>query len=186
MNNKRKLLLALALIFILNIAVITMASPSASAVAYKQGSTGSKVKEIQQKLLDWGYYRGEVDGVYGSKTTEAVKYFQRENGLTADGIAGDATLRELGLGTAASAGGSGGSDSNEVEMLARLISAEARGEPYSGQVAVGAVVMNRVEHPSFPNTMSGVIYQKGAFSCLDDGQWNEPWRIPPTRLPARH
>lgn len=173
MKNKKKLALAIALIFIVNILVITIAEHSswAEAVAYKQGSTGSAVTQIQQKLKNWGYYFGEVDGVYGSKTTEAVKYFQRTNGLTVDGIAGNATLKELGISTTAS---STGSQSTDVNMLARLISAEARGEPYIGQVAVGAVVLNRVKHPSFPNTMAGVIYQKGAFSCLDDGEWNQP------------
>ena len=71
-------------------------------------------------------------------------------------------------------GGSGGMTGAQVDLLARLISAEARGEPYSGQVAVGAVVLNRIRHPSFPNTLSGVIYQSGAFTCITDGQFNEP------------
>ena len=166
MKSKKKLTAALAVIFVLNIIIISLAGPSALALAYKQGSTGSGVKEVQQKLADAGYYTGSIDGIYGSGTAEAVKNFQRDNGLTQDGIAGTQTLSALGISTSES-----GAQSNEVELLARLISAEARGEPYEGQVAVGAVVLNRVEHPSFPNTMSGVIYQKGAFSCLDDGQW---------------
>ena len=145
-----------------------MLVPDASAATYKKGSSGEVVSQIQTKLKNWGYYSGSVDGVYGSKTVEAVKSFQKKNGLTVDGICGTNTLAALGLGSGAS------TSSNDVNLLARLISAEARGEPYVGQVAVGAVVLNRMEHPSFPNTMSGVIYQKGAFSCIDDGQFNEP------------
>ena len=172
MKGKKKLVLALAVLFAVNIAVIAVAQtiPDAQADSYKKGSSGDVVKKIQQRLSDWGYYSGEIDGVYGSKTEEAVKKFQKVNGLTVDGVAGPATLAAIGLPSGASSGGS----SSDVNLLARLISAEARGEPYTGQVAVGAVVLNRMEHPSFPSTMSGVIYQKGAFSCLDDGQFNEP------------
>ena len=140
-----------------------------SAVTYQRGSSGDKVKEIQQKLADWGYYSGRVDGVYGSKTEAAVRWFQQKNGLTVDGKAGRQTLEAMGI----SSGGSANGDGN-VYLLARLISAEARGEPYEGQVAVGAVVLNRVDHPSFPNSISGVIYQQGAFSCLSDGQFDQP------------
>ena len=143
---------------------------AALAVTYQQGSTGATVKEIQTKLKNWGYYYGSVDGVYGVKTAAAVKRFQEKNGLTPDGKAGPATLAALGV----KAGDSAKSGSTDVTLLARLISAEARGEPYSGQVAVGAVVLNRMKHPSFPSTMSGVIYQNGAFSCLQDGQFNQP------------
>ena len=142
----------------------------ASATGYKKGSSGETVKKIQTKLKEWGYYDGTVDGVYGSGTEKAVKYFQEKNGLTADGKAGQKTLDAMGIFEEAAADSSGGDEA----LLARLISAEARGEPYSGQVAVGAVVLNRVDHPSFPNSISGVIYQSGAFSCLYDGQWDEP------------
>ena len=112
-----------------------------------------------------------MDGIYGSATERAVKYFQRTNGLTVDGQAGDKTLAALGI---YEQSGSGSAASGDVYLLARLISAEARGEPYIGQVAVGAVVLNRIDHPSFPNSLSGVIYQSGAFSCLDDGQFDQP------------
>lgn len=171
MKKQKRPILALAIIFFVNILVISIvqALPWADAAVYKQGSTGTVVKQIQQNLKDWGFYFGEVDGIYGSKTTEAVKKFQTTNGLKVDGITGDATLKALGI----SSSSASGSYSNELQLLARLISAEARGEPYAGQVAVGAVVLNRVNHPSFPNTMASVIYQKGAFSCIDDGQWNE-------------
>lgn len=168
MKSKRGLILSLAVIFTINIFAILFVQ-SVDAAAYKKGSTGSVVTQIQQKLSSWGYYSGSVDGVYGSKTESAVKDFQKKNGLTVDGVAGPATLAALGIQSSSS-----GSYDNDVNLLARLISAEARGEPYSGQVAVGAVVLNRIEHPSFPNTMSGVIYQSGAFSCLSDGQFNEP------------
>lgn len=171
MSGRKKLCMALLVVFLVNILVICFIQ-SASAASYKRGSTGSVVSQIQTRLKAWGYYSSEVDGVYGSKTEAAVKSFQQKNGLTADGVAGSKTLAAMGIndsnGTAAS------SNSSDVSLLARLISAEARGEPYAGQVAVGAVVLNRMEHPSFPNTMSGVIYQSGAFTCVTDGQFNEP------------
>ena len=166
-EGKRRLVLALTVLFAVNILVIA-AAQSVDAATYKKGSSGQKVTEIQQKLKDWGYYSGAVDGVYGSGTEAAVKKFQQKNGLTADGKVGPSTLSALGISDTSGAQG------GDVQLLARLISAEARGEPYIGQVAVGAVVMNRVRHPSFPSTMSGVIYQAGAFSCLQDGQFYEP------------
>lgn len=137
----------------------------------KIGSQGDGVTQIQTKLKDMGLYTGNIDGIFGSNTQKAVKQFQSNNGLAADGIAGPKTLDALGI---TSLGTSGGYSSADISLLARIISAEARGEPYSGQVAVGAVILNRIEHPSFPNTLSGVIYQPGAFSCLTDGQVNEP------------
>ena len=152
-----------------------VAAAFSAAALSRYGSRGDEVVKIQEKLKRWGYYSGEVDGVYGPKTYEAVRYFQRKNGLTADGIAGPKTLAAMGIssgGSSGSAGGYGGYGAADYELLARVISAEARGEPYSGQVAVGAVVLNRVRHPSFPNTVSGVVYQAGAFSCVNDGQIN--------------
>lgn len=138
----------------------------------RQGSRGSEVRQIQTKLKQWGYYDGAVDGIFGSKTTAAVKLFQQRNGLTADGIAGPATLAAMGINNSST--GSTTNYNNELNLLARIISAEARGEPYTGQVAVGAVVLNRVKHPSFPNTIAGVVYQQGAFTAIVDGQFNEP------------
>ena len=169
MTEKKKLILALAVLFALNILLICL-TQAAQAATYQRGSTGSTVKQIQTKLKNWGYYSGSVDGVYGSATEKAVRAFQQKNGLTVDGKAGPQTLKALGI----SAGSAASSGSGDAALLARLISAEARGEPYSGQVAVGAVVLNRMKHPSFPNTMSGVIYQPGAFSCMSDGQFNQP------------
>ncbi len=165
---KKKIVGFLAVIF--SVSVILSNSFGAAALS-KMGSRGSEVREIQTRLKKWGYYSGSVDGIYGTKTRDAVKYFQRKNGLTADGIAGKATLAKMGI---SSSNSNSGYSSSDYQLLARLISAEARGEPYTGQVAVGAVVLNRVEHPSFPDSISGVIYQKNAFSCLYDGQFDKP------------
>lgn len=176
-KERKKLILALAVIFAVNIFIIALAQ-NAWAELYKKGSSGPPVTEIQTRLKNWGYYSGEVDGVYGSATEAAVKYFQRKNGLSVDGQVGDETLAALGI-TPGSFGGSGGSSgygdqSGDLNLLARLISAEARGEPYEGQVAVGAVVLNRVEHASFPNSIAEVIYQPWAFTCINDGQFDQP------------
>lgn len=169
MKGKKKLAFALIVVFAVNILIISImnSAENARAATYRRGSTGSIITEIQQKLYNWGYYSDGIDGVFGSRTEKAVRYFQQKNGLVADGVVGKATLAALGISEASGAS----AHSNEVMLLARLISAEARGEPYTGQVAVGAVVMNRIEHPSFPNTLSGVIYQPGAFTCMVDGQW---------------
>ena len=138
----------------------------------KYGSRGDEVTQIQTKLKRWGYYNGNIDGIYGSQTQEAVRYFQRKNGLTVDGIAGPATLKAMGIYSSSSSSSLSSSNTSNVNLLARLIYGEARGEPYTGQVAVGAVVMNRVKSSSFPNTISGVIYQSGAFDAVSDGQIN--------------
>ena len=141
------------------------------AVLSKVGSRGEEVRKIQTKLREYGYDPGSVDGIFGEKTRKAVIAFQRDNGLTQDGIAGPKTLAALGI---TGSSGLGSFSSEDIDLLARIISAEARGEPYAGQVAVGAVILNRIEHPSFPNTLAGVIYQPGAFSCLYDGGVNAP------------
>ncbi len=144
----------------------------------RQGSRGSEVKEVQQKLKRWGYYTGSVDGVFGAGTRKAVVDFQRKNGLKADGVVGAATYKALGMTNSynalqnQSSSSSGGYSNADVYLLARTIYAEGRGEPYTGQVAIGAVVLNRVRHPSFPNTISGVVYQKHAFTAVSDGQIN--------------
>lgn len=141
------------------------------------GSRGEEVRAIQTKLKELGYLQGNIDGIYGRQTKAAVTAFQKAQGLTADGIAGEKTLAALGVSgsnnpTQSGAAAAGNFTQSEVELLSRIISAEARGEEYAGQVAVGAVIMNRIEHPSFPNTLAGVIYQPGAFSCLYDGGVN--------------
>ena len=139
----------------------------------KYGSRGAEVTQIQTKLKRWGYYKGNIDGIYGSQTLEAVKYFQRKNGLVVDGIAGKKTLEAMGIFNSSGNSNSSNSTSNsDLNLLARAVYGEARGEPYVGQVAVAAVVLNRVKNSSFPNTISGVIYQPGAFTAVSDGQIN--------------
>lgn len=140
----------------------------AEAAVVKQGMTGTTVRTIQTKLKNWGYYTGSVDGIYGSKTTAAVKYFQRRNGLTADGIVGNKTAAALGI----TLSGSASTASGDTYLLARVVYAEARGEPYVGQVAIAAIVLNRVRSSEFPNTVAGVIYQPWAFTAVNDGQIN--------------
>ena len=157
-------ILCLTLIYIICIA------PSVFSLS-KIGSRGNEVLAIQQRLNALGYGQLSEDGIFGTKTEAALRKFQRDYGLTVDGIAGQWTLKSLGVSGAESGGYLSSAD---FELLARTISAEARGEPYSGQVAVGAVILNRTEHPSFPDSVSGVIYQPGAFSCLYDGQFYEP------------
>ena len=167
--NRKKMCLALAVIFALNILAITLVA-SADAASYKKGSTGSVVTQIQKVLKNQGFYGGRVDGVFGKGTEIALKGFQKEYGLTADGKAGPKTLQAMGIAQSSTQT----SDSGDLALLARVISGEARGEPYSGQVAVGAVVLNRVDSPIFPNSISGVIYQQGAFTCITDGEFNKP------------
>ena len=148
----------------------TQTSDTAIHALSKFGSQGEEVRRIQKKLKELGYYNGAIDGVYGSATKKAVIAFQKNCGITADGIAGSKTLLYLGLGES-SGSSSGKYSQSDIELLAKLIAAEARGESYVGQVAVGAVVLNRVAHASFPDTIAGVIYQKGAFSCINDSNW---------------
>ena len=147
-----------------------------SVATLRQGSKGDEVKEVQRRLKKWGYYNGSVDGIFGAGTRAAVIAFQKKNGLTADGIVGKATYQALGInassGSATQTGGMNGFSSSEIYLLAKTIHAEGRGEPYTGQVAIGAVVLNRVRDKAFPNTISGVVYQKHAFTAVSDGQIN--------------
>lgn len=145
--------------------------PESVSTLSQVGSRGDEVRSIQKKLKELGYYTGTVDGIYGSATKRAVKAFQKNCGLTEDGIAGPKTLLYLGLGSGSSSS-SGGYSSSDMYLLAKVIEAEARGESYTGQVAVGAVVLNRVKSSSFPDTVSGVVYQKGAFSAVTDSNWS--------------
>lgn len=174
MKKKRLLLLwKIAVILLVNILVVLAVAQPALPALSRRGSRGEEVKQIQTVLKDRELYEGNIDGIYGSQTEKAVIQFQKQMGLTPDGIVGPKTLSAMGLGEVPSGvTGIGGYSANEVALLARIISAESRGEPYAGQVAVGAVILNRVAHPSFPNTLAGVIYQPGAFSCLDDGGVN--------------
>ncbi|MCI8637547.1 MAG: spore cortex-lytic enzyme [Clostridia bacterium] len=175
LKNKKKTIIISLIAIMLSASVIFYIIYKNNTVEAlsKYGSRGNEVTQIQTKLKRWGYYNGNVDGIFGTQTLNAVKYFQRKNGLKVDGIAGPATLKAMGI-YSSSSSNSGGSSSNSsnVNLLAKLIYGEARGEPYTGQVAVGAVVMNRVRSSSFPNTISGVIYQSGAFDAVRDGQIN--------------
>lgn len=151
---------------ILSSSAVVRVNESQAVISY-YGSRGNEVRQIQTRLKAWGYYKGAIDGIYGYQTYQAVRYFQSRNGLKVDGIAGKATLYALGLPT-----GTSPTTNKNLDLLARLIHAEARGEPYEGMVAVGAVVLNRVKDSRFPNTIAGVIYQPGAFDVVDDGQIN--------------
>lgn len=161
-----KKIIKISAIIILPVLLIAVMQIKTIPVIFREGNRGEEVRQIQQRLSGWGYDIGKVDGIYGPKTKRAVIQFQKKYGLQADGIAGPLTLEKMGLYFKTNA------SQNDSALLARIINAEARGEPYTGQVAVGAVVLNRVKNSSFPNTISGVIFQPGAFSSVNDGQWN--------------
>ena len=169
--KKKIIFIILLLGLIVACDVVLMSLNSEVEALSKYGSRGSEVRTIQEKLKRWGYYSGSVDGIYGSQTVSAVKKFQKKNGLSVDGIAGTQTLKAMGI-TSNSSSSSSSNNSSNVNLLARVIYGEARGEPYTGQVAVAAVVLNRVKSSKFPNTISGVVYQSGAFDAVADGQIN--------------
>lgn len=172
MKRKMFLMLSLLLVVCFVVGVISIDEVAEAAVV-KYGSSGSTVRTIQTKLKRWGYYTGSVDGIFGSNTRKAVRYFQSRNGLAVDGIVGTKTAKAMGITlTGTSSSSQGGYSSSDVYLLAKLVYGEARGEPYTGQVAVAAVVLNRVKSSKFPNTISGVIYQPYAFTAVDDGQIN--------------
>ena len=148
-------------------------SPALADIVLEVGSSGANVTKVQNRLIQYGYMTGSADGKYGEKTRDAVIWFQRRNGLTADGRVGAATAAALGVTLTSSTSSSSSTIvSADQKLLAKLVYAEARGESYKGQVAVAAVVLNRVSSSSFPNTISGVIYQTGAFSCVSNGSIN--------------
>ena len=169
--KKKIIFIILLLGLVVTCDVVIMSWNSEVEALSKYGSRGTEVKTIQEKLKRWGYYSGSVDGIYGSQTVSAVKKFQKKNGLTVDGIAGTQTLKAMGI-TSSSSSSSSSNNSSNVNLLARVVYGEARGEPYTGQVAVAAVVLNRVKSSKFPNTIAGVVYQSGAFDAVADGQVN--------------
>ena len=169
---KKRLIKIFCLLFSLTIMLIAFFYANEVLALSKYGSRGTEVRTIQEKLKRWGYYSGSVDGIYGTQTVAAVKKFQQKNGLTVDGIAGAKTLAAMGINSSSSSSGSSSTNSSDINLLSHLIYGEARGEPYTGQVAVGAVILNRVKNSSFPNTIAGVIYQSGAFTAVSDGQIN--------------
>ena len=176
-------LIKLAVLILINLCIIcfafyqvpsslTSAGQDSLPVVSQFGSQSEEVTQIQIRLKSWGYFSGSVTGYYGSQTTDAVKQFQKQHGLSPSGIADQKTLELIGL-PSGSGASSGSISESDLQLLARIISAEARGEPYIGQVAVGAVVLNRVESSSFPDSISGVVYQPGAFTAITDGQIHE-------------
>ena len=168
----KKTIAIISILFIIFIVYNIFFSNNTIFALSKYGSRGSEVTQIQTKLKRWGYYNGNIDGIYGSETLAAVKYFQRKNGLTVDGSAGKKTLEAMGIFNSSGNSSSSSTNSSNLNLLARVVYSEARGEPYAGQVAIAAVVLNRVKSSSFPNTISGVVYQKGAFTAVSDGQIN--------------
>lgn len=181
MNCKSRATKGLILVFATVLVLATLAGflcqtsgeNVADAATLKQGARGEQVKAVQQKLIKWGYLKGSADGIFGAKTKAAVIAFQKKNGLTADGIVGTRTAQALGISLSSKpTSSSSGATSTDLNLLARVVYGEARGEPYAGQVAVAAVVLNRVRSSSFPNSVAGVVYQQGAFDCVSDGQIN--------------
>lgn len=164
-------ILIISIISYLSYNIFFREDTNSSYALSKYGSRSDEVRQIQTKLKRWGYYNGNVDGIYGSQTLSAVKWFQSKNGLSVDGIAGPKTLAAMGIYSSSNTNTTTNS-SSDLNLLARLVYAEARGEPYTGQVAVASVVLNRVKSSSFPNSVAGVIYQSGAFSVVNDGQIN--------------
>ncbi len=161
----------LVIIFLILILLIGLYLPVSYALS-KYGSRGEEVKKIQTKLKQWGYYSGNIDGIYGTGTFNAVKSFQKKNGLDVDGIAGEKTLKALGITSGSNNSNSATSNNTDLNLLSRVVYGEARGEPYKGMVAVAASVLNRVADSRFPNTIAGVVYQAGAYTCVSDGQIN--------------
>ena len=173
MKKSKKIILITTILFaIITIIFLIFSKNDEVEALSKYGSRGDEVIQIQTKLKRWGYYNGNIDGIYGTQTLEAVKYFQRKNGLAVDGIAGPNTLKAMGITSSSSSGSSSSTNSNDLNLLSRVVYAEARGEPYEGQVAVAAVTLNRVKSSSFPNTLAGVVYQSGAYDAVADGQIN--------------
>lgn len=164
-SMKRRVFAVIIVFFYCCFGLLKTYSETVPVVSY-WGSRGNEVIQIQTRLKRWGYYNGAIDGIYGQGTYQAVRKFQANNGLSVDGVAGKQTLAALGLPTGST------SSNNNLNLLARAINGEARGEPYEGQVAVGAVILNRVDSSDFPNTIAGVIYQSGAFDSVYDGQIN--------------
>lgn len=172
----KKIMYILLLSAFVGTMLLTFPQITFSASVIKYGSQGETVSLIQRRLKTWGYYKGNVDGYFGTQTENAVKEFQRKNGAKVDGIVGTQTAALIGINLNGSSSSSGSSSSNtssdDLYLLAKVVYGEARGEPYTGQVAVAAVVLNRVASPDFPNTVSGVVYQPWAFTCVNDGQIN--------------
>lgn len=171
-NKKKIIIFSVSLLTIGIFAFLLLFENSEVDALSKYGSRGEEVKKIQTKLKQWGYYSGNIDGIYGTGTFNAVKSFQKKNGLDVDGIAGEKTLKALGITSGSNNSNSATSNNTDLNLLSRVVYGEARGEPYKGMVAVAASVLNRVADSRFPNTIAGVVYQAGAYTCVSDGQIN--------------
>lgn len=177
MTNRYRYLLAGVLTLAVLLLSLPIVRPAQAAVVLEVGSRGENVVKVQKRLIQFGYLNGTADGRYGEDTRDAVRLFQRRNGLTVDGRVGASTAAALGVTLSGSSSGAvtTASSSSSQYLLARLVYAEARGESYKGKVAVAAVVLNRVRSSSFPNTISGVIFQNNAFECVTNGSiYNTP------------
>ncbi|GBG07920.1 spore cortex-lytic protein [Paenibacillus agaridevorans] len=162
MINKLRIGAMVAVLFALTLGTVMQPASAAAPATLQYGSTGADVPDLQYRLKTLGYFNEGLTSYYGGVTRHSVLLFQRDYGLKADGIAGPATWKMLKKVSV---------NRHELDLLARIIYGEARGEPYAGQVAVGAVVMNRVAHASFPDTVKDVIEQPRAFTAVDDGQY---------------
>lgn len=161
-----KKLSILMFLFMLVAGTATAGTPARAEAVLKQGSSGDYVWDLQYRLKTIGLFDRELTGYFGTHTRQAVVKFQKKYGLQADGIVGSATWKALRKYTL---------NKSEMDIMARVIHGEARGEPYKGQVAVGAVVMNRIRSSHFPDTIRGVVFQPGAFTAVSDGQY---WLTP--------
>lgn len=169
-NGRGVLVLALILLLIAaNLLAVGAGKVAAAGELLRYGSRGESVRQVQSRLNGLGYWCGTADGIFGVNTRSAVRRFQSAKGLSVDGIVGPKTYSALGI-SPSSSSSSGGYSSSDLYLLARCVYGESRGEPYVGQVAVAAVVLNRVKSAAFPNSISGVIYQPYAFTCVSDGQ----------------
>ena len=127
------------------------AQTTEAAPLLKPGSENGDVWELQYRLKTLDFYTQPLDGKYGANTKTAVTRFQRIR------CASRWSYRRANLETAEKYT----LNQSEMDVMARVIYSEARGEPYKGQVAVGAVVMNRIQSSEFPNDIRGVVFQKG-------------------------
>lgn len=171
--KKYLIILSLCLLLIVGVSYITTSYlPLVGEETVAVATTTSQNKEIQRRLKNWGYYSGSIDGILGSQSIKAIKAFQKKYGLVQDGIVGPKTAAKMGISLTSSTTSSTSKVSGDTYLLAKCVYAESRGEPYEGQVAVAAVILNRVKSSQFPNTISGVIYQPWAFTAVNDGQIN--------------
>ncbi len=167
LKNFQAQCMKLLFVFIISV-VLVFTTVFVKEAFKKQGAKAYNIiqtKILQAKLQGLGYFNSEIDGLFDKDTKTALQNYQKDVGLTPTGILDESTMCAVGVSNNAQA-------NNNLYLLAKLIHSEARGEVYTGQVAVGAVVLNRVDSADFPNTLEGVIYQPWAFTALHDGQFD--------------